>query len=72
LAGKKLIIVEDVITSGGAVLDAAKALRAEGAQLLGVVCVIDRQAGGAENLAQVNLPLRSLFTMADLHKSQLT
>jgi orotate phosphoribosyltransferase len=66
---RKLLIVEDVVTSGGAILDAAKALRAEGALLAQVVCVIDRQSGGAANLAHADLILRPLFTMSELKKS---
>jgi orotate phosphoribosyltransferase len=64
--GQRLLIVEDVVTSGGAVLDAAHELRARGAQLDLVVCVIDREAGGAENLAAIDLRLRALFTMTQL------
>jgi orotate phosphoribosyltransferase len=64
--GRKLLIVEDVVTSGGAILDAAKALRAEGAELADVVCVIDRQSGGAAKLAESGLTLKPLFTMSEL------
>jgi orotate phosphoribosyltransferase len=64
--GRKLLIVEDVVTSGGAILDAAKALRDEGAELGRVVCVIDRESGGAANLAKVQLDLKPLFTMTEL------
>ncbi len=64
--GRKLLVVEDVVTSGGAILDAAKALRAEGALLARVVCVIDRESGGAANLAKVELELKPLFTMSQL------
>ncbi len=67
--GRKLLIVEDVVTSGGAILDAAKALVAEGAILDQVVCVIDRESGGAANLAKVNLTLKPLFTMSELKKA---
>jgi orotate phosphoribosyltransferase len=56
--GRKLLIVEDVVTSGGAILDAAKALRDEGAELAQVVCVIDRESGGPANLAKVGLELK--------------
>ena len=69
VSGRKLLIVEDVVTSGGAILDAAKALRAEGAVLAQVVCVIDREAGGSSNLAKSDLILSSLFTMTDLKKA---
>ncbi len=64
--GRRLLIVEDVVTSGGAILDAAKALREEGAVLRQVVCVIDRESGGAANLAKVELDLKPLFTMTEL------
>jgi orotate phosphoribosyltransferase len=64
--GARLCIVEDVVTSGGAVLDAATELRARGAQLGPVVCVIDRESGGVEKLAEAGLELRALFTMSDL------
>ena len=61
--------MEDVVTSGGANLDAAKALRAEGAELGQVVCVIDRESGGPANLAKSDLILTSLFTMTELKKA---
>src|ERR1700733_6727843 len=66
--GRKLLIVEDVVTSGGAILDAAKALRAEGAELAQVVCVIDRQTDNKANLAltKLGLELKPLFTMKEL------
>jgi orotate phosphoribosyltransferase len=67
--GRKLLIVEDVVTSGGAILDAAKALREEGAELAKVICVIDRESGGPANLAQASLELKALFTMAELKKA---
>jgi orotate phosphoribosyltransferase len=67
--GRKLLIVEDVVTSGGAILDAAKALRAEGAVLGHVVCVIDRESGGPANLAKADLILSPLFTMTELKKA---
>ena len=51
LEGKRLCIIEDVVTSGGAILDAAVELRARGAMLGPVVCVIDRESGGVEKLA---------------------
>ncbi|MCE0523563.1 MAG: orotate phosphoribosyltransferase [Methylacidiphilales bacterium] len=69
--GRKLLIVEDVVTSGGAILDAAKALRAEGAELSAVVCVIDRESGGAANLAKSDLILTPLFTMSELKRAAL-
>lgn len=66
VSGRRITLVEDVVTSGGAVKDAAHALRAEGAVLQKVLCVIDREASGKENLAEINLELSALFTMTDL------
>jgi orotate phosphoribosyltransferase len=66
--GRRMLMVEDVVTSGGAILDAAKALRDEGAVLGPVVCVIDRESGGPANLAKSDLILTSLFTMSELKK----
>lgn len=67
--GQRLLIVEDVVTSGGAILDAVRALRNDGAIVDDVICVIDRQSGGRENLAKENLTLTSLFTIQELKDS---
>jgi orotate phosphoribosyltransferase len=66
VSGKQVCLVEDVVTSGGAVLDALAALRADGASIHTVVCVIDREAGGAANFAEEGLSMRALFTMTEL------
>ena len=66
LDGQRLCIVEDVVTSGGAILDAARELRARGAVIGPVVCVIDRESGGKENLAADGLELHGLFRMHEL------
>jgi orotate phosphoribosyltransferase len=66
LEGLRLLIIEDVITSGGAVLDAVRELRARGAKCERVLCVIDRESGGTEKLAEAGLALDALFTMTQL------
>ncbi len=66
IGGKKLLIVEDVITSGGQVIASAGDLRKLNANIDNVICVIDRQEGGRENLQQHGLNLISLFTAEDL------
>ena len=66
IEGKRLLIVEDVVTSGGQILLSAAALRERGAILEDVVCVIDREAGGADNLRQEGLTLKALLTKSDL------
>jgi orotate phosphoribosyltransferase len=64
--GLRLTIVEDVVTSGGQVVESAQELRALGAVVEHVVCVIDREAGGAANLADVGLTLHPALTLSDL------
>ena len=63
--GAAVILLEDVVTSGGSTLKAAERARAEGLDPFGVVCIVDRQAGGAERLAAAGVPLRALFTRTD-------
>ncbi|WP_016874785.1 orotate phosphoribosyltransferase [Chlorogloeopsis fritschii PCC 9212] len=63
---RRLVIVEDVVTSGGQIIQSARALRQAGADIVKVISVIDREAGGAANLHQENLDFKSLFTMSDL------
>jgi orotate phosphoribosyltransferase len=69
LRGQRLCIIEDVVTSGGAILDAAVELRAQGAILGPVLCVIDRESGGTEKLAAEGLVLHPLFRMHELTPS---
>jgi orotate phosphoribosyltransferase len=70
ISGRRLLIVEDVVTSGGQILASCEELRRAGAIVEHVVCVIDRQAGGTESLAAAGLELRSLFTKKDLDESR--
>ncbi|WP_460540887.1 orotate phosphoribosyltransferase [Glycomyces halotolerans] len=64
--GRSLLIIEDVVTSGGAVLDAVAELRRRGATVQRAVCVIDREAGGPKSLADNDVELTALFTMTEL------
>lgn len=64
--GKRLVVVEDVVTSGGQVALSAADLRELGAVVDTALCVIDREAGGTEGLAGSGIELRSLFTMSEL------
>ena len=65
LAGKRVCIVEDVITTGGAVIDSARDLRQEGALLDTVLSVIFR-GEGTDKLAEAGLQRVSLLTLEDL------
>lgn len=66
VAGRRVTLIEDVITTGGAVRDATRALREAGAVVETVVCAIDRSPGDDNPLADVGLDLRSVLTKADL------
>jgi orotate phosphoribosyltransferase len=70
ISGRRLLIVEDVVTSGGQILASCQELRKAGAIVEHVICVIDRQAGATEALAAAGLELRSLFTKKDLDESR--
>lgn len=64
--GRRLAVVEDVVTTGGQLLLSCAALRERGADIRAVLCVIDREAGGRENLAAAGLELRSVLTASSL------
>jgi orotate phosphoribosyltransferase len=65
-AGETVLIVEDVLTTGGQVLEAAKTLKDAGAKIDRIVAVIDRLEGARENIESAGYTLESLFTSADL------
>jgi orotate phosphoribosyltransferase len=65
-AGDRVVIVEDVITTGGSALKAVDAVRAAGGDILGVLALVDRQEGGREALEAAGLRVISLATAADL------
>jgi len=66
LAGRRFVLVEDVVSSGGAIIDAMKLLRADGLSADLALCVIDRQSGGVEALAAHGIGLKALMTYADV------
>lgn len=66
VAGRRLLVVEDVVTSGGQVVLSTRDLRGAGATVEHALCVIDREAGGVGALASEGVDLRALFTMSEL------
>ena len=66
VAGRRVTLVEDVITTGGAVRDATRALRQAGAVVETVICAIDRSPAGENPLADVGLEVRPVLTKAEL------
>src|SRR5687767_10464639 len=65
-AGETVMIVEDVLTTGGQVLEAAQTLQEAGAKIDRIVAVIDRLEGARENIEGAGFVLESLFTTRDL------
>ena len=64
--GARCILVEDSMTTGSSALNAAEAIRAHGAEIVGVFTLVDRQEGGVERLSAQGLPLLAAFTGAEL------
>jgi len=69
--GKTIILIEDVVTSGGQIIISAEELRNMGANIEKAICVIDRESGGKEKLAEAGIELVSLFKMSELKKWNL-
>jgi orotate phosphoribosyltransferase len=70
--GRTVVLVEDVITTGGAVARAARALRELGATVTTVVCAIDRSQPGASGLTIEGIAVRSVLTKAMLDAAATT
>ena len=64
--GRRITLVEDVVTTGGAVRDATRGLRERGATVEVVVCAIDRSPAGSNPLDDVALEVRPVLTKAEL------
>ena len=63
--GDKVVIVEDVVTTGGSSLRAIERAEAFGLKVTGVIAIIDRMEGGAEAFAKAGYSLSSLLTITD-------
>lgn len=66
IEGKRVVLIEDVITTGGAVADAVRLVEEAGANVIGVVCAIWRGSGVPQIAALPNLPVYAAMTKADL------
>ena len=64
--GERVCLVEDVVTSGGAAVEAVRALREADLECATAVCVVDREEGGADALARQAVRLRPLFRASEL------
>jgi orotate phosphoribosyltransferase len=65
-AGDVVLLVEDIATTGGQVLEAAKIINEAGAKVEKIVCVIDRRQGAEENITQAGFKFESILTKYDL------
>ncbi|MCM2580418.1 orotate phosphoribosyltransferase [Streptomyces meridianus] len=66
ISGRRVLVVEDVVASGGQIELSTADLRALGAQVHEALCVLDREQGGADALAAAGIRLLSLLTAQDL------
>lgn len=65
-SGDAVVVIEDVITSGGSALQAIEAITAEGGRVLGVLAVVDREQGGRAKLEAAGHEVIALITAAQL------
>jgi orotate phosphoribosyltransferase len=65
-AAERVCLIEDIVTSGGALADAVAAIRDGGLECRVAVCVVDREEGGVDALARVGVRLEPLFRASDL------
>jgi orotate phosphoribosyltransferase len=63
--GDVVLLVEDIATTGGQVLEAAKVITEAGAKVERIVCVIDRKQGAQENIAEAGYKFESILTRDD-------
>ena len=64
--GDRVVLIEDVCTSGGQVLEAAKAIEGAGGRVVKIVGTIDREEGARQSIQRAGYPFESLFTRTDL------
>jgi orotate phosphoribosyltransferase len=65
-SGAKVVVVEDVITTGGSALEAVRVAREEGGTVLGVFAVVDRDEGGRATLEAAGLAVETLVTVHEI------
>ncbi|MDQ3230200.1 MAG: orotate phosphoribosyltransferase, partial [Pseudobdellovibrionaceae bacterium] len=67
--GDRVVVIEDVITTGKSALDAVAAIEAEGGEVVGILAVVDRLEGGREAIAERGYPVVSLTTISEIMPS---
>ena len=64
--GNRVVMIEDVITSGGSAITAIEAVREEGGEVIGLLALVDREAGGREKIEAMGVSVRSLVAASEL------
>ena len=70
--GELVCLLEDVVTSGGALAESVAVLREAGLVVRNAVCVVDREEGGADALARIGIRLRALYRGSELAAAAMT
>jgi orotate phosphoribosyltransferase len=70
--GELVCLLEDVVTTGGALAGAVEALREEGLVVRNAICVVDREEGGSDALARLGVRLRTIFRATELLEMRKT
>jgi orotate phosphoribosyltransferase len=66
--GDRVLVVEDTVTTGGSTVSAIERIRDEGFEIAGVVCLVDRLAGGGDAIAEAaGAPFTALTTIDDIY-----
>jgi orotate phosphoribosyltransferase len=65
--GDRVLVVEDTVTSGGSTVKAIERIREQGLEVVGVLSVVDRLAGGGEAIESAEVPYRTLVTIDELY-----
>ena len=65
-AGWNVLVLEDVVSTGGSVIKACKRVEEAGMHVPAVFCILNREEGGAEALAEAGYPVQSIFTRREL------
>jgi orotate phosphoribosyltransferase len=64
--GSRVVIVDDVVTTGGSTLGAIEASREQGFQIVKIIVLVDRLEGGTEKLSSLGIPYEAVFTLNDI------
>ena len=64
--GAPVVVLEDVVTTGGSLLKACQRIEASGLKIVAVCCILDREEGGREKLKEAGYELKALFTRREL------